>query len=236
MTQNISQANTTIWIFAAILVGWTVVQAALFVRLALRFNKKHNLYTSQDLKRCMRTGVIAAIGPGINSMFMSISMMAAVGSGLMFFRCGVIGNPAFEMTILNYANTILGFDLAKSELTNSVMTYYVFAGMIGTVSLVLGPVFLLRPLELGGSKQGSGKPNILMRVMPTVSVAIMVVFACDYLTGGWARAIGYLISAGVSTLIFFLVSKGKKGLNSWCMLLATLAGIIGAQVTATLMA
>ena len=38
MTQNAAQANTTIWVFAIILVGWTLIQAALFVRLALRFN------------------------------------------------------------------------------------------------------------------------------------------------------------------------------------------------------
>lgn len=236
MTENISQANSTIWIFAVILVGWTVVQAALFVRLALRFNKKHNLYSPQELKRCIRTGAIATIGPGINSMFLAISMMAVVGSGLTFFRCGVIGAPAFEMTIISYANTILGFDPTTTGLTNSVMTFYVFAGLIGTISLILGPLFLLRPLELGGSKKGSGKPSMLMRVMPTVSVAIMIVYACDYLTGGWARAVGYLISAGVTALIFYLVSKGKKGLGSWCMLLATFAGIIGAQIVATLLA
>ena len=98
MTQNATQANTTIWIFAIILVGWTLVQAALFVRLALRFNKKHQVYSNQELKRCVRTGIIAVIGPGINSMFLAISMMALVGGGLTFLRCGVIGTPAFEMT------------------------------------------------------------------------------------------------------------------------------------------
>lgn len=236
MTQNATQANTTIWIFAIILVGWTLVQAALFVRLALRFNKKHQVYSNQELKRCVRTGIIAAIGPGINSMFLAISMMALVGGGLTFLRCGVIGTPAFEMTVIGYANTILGFDPSSSEITNSVLTYYVFAGLMGTVSLMLGPIFLLRPLELGGSKKGNGKPNMLMRVMPTVSVAIMVVYACDYLTGGWARAIGYLISAAVTTVIFYLVSKGKKGLLSWCMLLATFAGIVGAQAVSMFLA
>ena len=61
--ETIQKMNGTVWVFAAILIGLVLVQSFLFLRLALSFNKRHQLVDKKEIKSAARTGMIAAIGP-----------------------------------------------------------------------------------------------------------------------------------------------------------------------------
>ena len=66
---TVKELNGQFWVFGIILTGICVIQAGLFLRLALKLNKKHNLYTKKDLNRAVKTSIIAVIGPGVNVLF-----------------------------------------------------------------------------------------------------------------------------------------------------------------------
>ena len=41
----VKNLNGTVWVFASLLIAMVIIQALLFLRLALNFNKKNNLAT-----------------------------------------------------------------------------------------------------------------------------------------------------------------------------------------------
>lgn len=229
---GLGKANLVVWIFAIILIAFTFVQAALFVRRALQFNKKHHIYTSEELKSCVKTGIIAAIGPGVNTVFLGISLLALMGSGYTFLRLGVIGAPMFELMVVQYAAQFAGIDLSHG-LTPSILTFMVFAGCIGTACYVIAPIFTLRPIEMAG-KSKDGKPSMIMRVLPKVSIAIMFVLAIDYCSAKVTQAAAYIVGFLVGAVVFAFVSKGHKKLAPWALLFSSIGGITAAQIISTM--
>ena len=59
--ETIKQLNPTLWVFAAFLIAWVIVQAAMFVRLALDFNKRNNLLSKQEINDCVKIGSTSVI-------------------------------------------------------------------------------------------------------------------------------------------------------------------------------
>lgn len=233
---SMTTVNIIIWIFAIILIGFSFVQAALFVRQALRFNKKHELYTKEDLMSCAKTGLIATIAPGVNTVFLGISLLAMMGSGYSFLRLGVIGNPILELMVVQYGSSTAGIDIATTTMTPSLMTYMVFCGCIGTAAYVIAPIFTLRPIEMAG-KSKDGKPNKLVtKILPNATLSVMAVLAWDYISSGAAQATGYIASFAIALVVYFIISKGKKGLMPWALLFSTVIGVIAAQIAATIIA
>lgn len=232
---EVQQANLVIWIFAIILVGYTFLQSGLFVRRALQFNKKHQLLSKKDLLDCVKIGTTAAIAPGINTVFLGISMMALVGSGLMFMRFGIIGSPAFELRVLQQAASVAEINL-DDPMTADYLTYFVFAGAVGVMCLIPAPVFTLRAMELGGRKKAdkTGKPNIVMRALPKVSVAIMGLLGYEYATASIQSGVAYFVGLIVSIVIYTQIGRGHKKLGPWALLLATVVGITCGQIAATI--
>ena len=123
--------NPTIWVFAAILILLVLVQSALFLRLALRFNKKNLLVSRQEINSAVRTGAVAAIGPSLNSIVVALSLIAMVGSATTFMRCGVIGAPLWELYMANIAASAAGVTFGSTEFTKSVMTLCLFCMVFG---------------------------------------------------------------------------------------------------------
>lgn len=52
----IKSMNGKIWIFASILIALVVVQAVLFLRLALNTNKKYNILSKSEINQALKTG------------------------------------------------------------------------------------------------------------------------------------------------------------------------------------
>lgn len=232
---EVAQANLVIWIFAIILVGYTFLQSGLFVRRALQFNRKHQLLSKKDLRDCVKIGTTAAIAPGVNTVFLAISMMSLVGPGLMFMRFGIIGSPAFELRVLQQAASVAEINL-DNPMTADYLTYFVFAGAVGVMCLIPAPVFTLRAMEMGGRKRAekTGKPNIIMRALPKVSVAIMGLLGYEYATASLQSGVAYFVGLIMSIVIYTQIGHGRKKLAPWALLIATVCGITCGQIAAAI--
>lgn len=229
-----NKANLVIWIFAVILVGFTFVQAFLFVRRALAFNKKHELFTTEELKEMAKTGASAALAPGINTIFLGISFMAIVGSGLMFMRLGVIGAPMYEMIMVQYASNFAGIDISAPK-TASMLAFFAWAGAVGTLGFI-SCVFTLRPIEMAGRKKNSGKPNIVMKCLPKAGTAVMAVMGYNSIMTSKPAAVTYIAGVLAAVIVYIFVGKGNKKLASWAILICSIVGITCGQIVASMTA
>ena len=61
MTEAVRNVTTVIWPFAAILLSFVMVQAAMFMVNALRFNKKYNLYSRDELVSIAKSATVSTI-------------------------------------------------------------------------------------------------------------------------------------------------------------------------------
>lgn len=143
----IKQMNPTIWVFAAILIALVLVQSFLFLRLALKFNKKNNLVTKAEIKSAAQTGAIAAFGPSISSIVVALSLIAMVGSATTFMRCGVIGAPGWELMMANIAAQTAGVSFGSAEFTTSIFTFCIFCMILGSAPYFINTMVMLKPLD-----------------------------------------------------------------------------------------
>ena len=56
--EAIKNMNGTLWIFAIILICLVLAQSFLFLRLAMRFNRKHKLVSDEEVNEAVSTGAV----------------------------------------------------------------------------------------------------------------------------------------------------------------------------------
>lgn len=63
--EAVKNLNGEMWIFAFLLIAIVVLQACWFLRLALRYNKKHNYFTKEEVGPSAQDGFGFGTGPGL---------------------------------------------------------------------------------------------------------------------------------------------------------------------------
>ena len=115
----VKSLNGEMWIFASLLIAVVILQAVLFLRLALRVNKKHQYFTREEIGHFLKMGSLSVLGPAFSVV--AISLIAMVGSGLTFMRVGVIGAASYEMMIATTAAETIGAPFGSPEFSESVL-------------------------------------------------------------------------------------------------------------------
>lgn len=115
----VKSLNGEMWIFASLLIAVVILQAVLFLRLALRVNKKHQYFTREEIGHFLKMGSLSVLGPAFSVV--AISLIAMVGSGLTFMRVGVIGAASYEMMIATTAAETIGVPFGSPEFSESVL-------------------------------------------------------------------------------------------------------------------
>ena len=118
--EAVKNLNGEMWIFAGLLIGIVIVQAVLFLRLALKWNKKNSYFTDTEVKHLLKLGSVSVIGPSMSVMVVALSLIAMVGSGLTFMRVGVIGAASYEMMIADTAANAIGArDITRANVSSA---------------------------------------------------------------------------------------------------------------------
>ncbi len=230
--EAIKSMNPTLWVFAAILIVLVLVQSSLFYRMALRFNKKHNLVTKQELNSSMRTGAIAAIGPSLNTIVIALALIAMVGGATTFMRCGVIGAPAWELYMANIAASAAGVKFGSPEFTKSVMTLCLFCMVFASFPYFLNTIIMLKPLDKAVEKaKAKGSKTSFMPYLGTAAMMGLVSYAVmDYLS-----ETGNIVAGIVSGVACFAITKAaskikNSTLASFNLAIGMVAGMIAGQL------
>lgn len=225
--EAIQSMNGAIWVFAGLLVGMVVVQALLFLRLALNFNKKHKLLSKEEITLATRTGLITAVGPAISVLPIVLSLIVLVGSGTTFMRCGVIGAPVFELMIASLTAQTVGVELGSAEFTQAIFTMCLFGMGLSVMGYFVNTIITLKPLDRAVEKsEKSQKRSFIPYMSSAAMIGILVSLIMDKLTN--IPNIATLIGAGIITL---LVSALAKKMNSRTLASMALAiAMVGAMV------
>lgn len=172
----IKEMNGQVWIFAIIEVGWVCVQAFLFLRLALNFNKKNRLFTNRELKSAAQIGAVATVGPALSTIVGALSLLAMMGSGTTFMRLGVIGSPQMELMNAQIASSISGVTLGGEGFTKEIFVLCLFCMGFSTIGGMLNTILTLKPLDYAVEKaktQHKKGPNYLKYLTSSAIFAVL---------------------------------------------------------------
>lgn len=235
----IKSMNGTIWVFAAILIAMVVVQSLMFLRLALNYNKKHQVLTQAELAQATKTGAISAVGPAFSTMTIALSLIVMVGSGATFMRCGVIGAPAWELMMAQFSSQAAGVEFGSAGFTEGIFTLCIFGMTLASAPYFINTIITLKPMDKVVEKAAETEAKGGRSFMPYMSNAAMMGLlgysAFDYFSS--IPSAVALLSAGVA---MYFISKLAKKLNnntlsSFAMALAMIVAMIVGQTLTVIM-
>lgn len=234
--EAVKDMNGTIWVFAIMLVGLVVIQSLLFLRLAMNFNKKNKLLTNSEISQAVKTGAVSAIGPALSSVTVAISLIAIIGSGTAFMRCGVIGAPGWELLMANICTQTVGVEFNTPEFTKSVFTLCIFGMTLASAPYFLTSFFALKPLDKAVNKAQNSSKKKKRSFIPYVSNAAMMGLL-GYMVVGYMTSVASVAAVITAAVVCFVVSQVSKKINnktlaSFNMAIAMIcAMIVGQAIT-----
>lgn len=96
MSQAMVTVNRICFLFCLLIIGLVIIQAVLFIRNALMFNKKHRVLSEDEVRSVMKIGCVSAIAPACSIIVVALGLVSLIGPVLSFMRVGVIGSAAYE--------------------------------------------------------------------------------------------------------------------------------------------
>lgn len=234
MNDAVKNLNGTLWIFAIILISMVIVQAVMFLRLALKFNKKHAVLSKDEVAQAARTGAVSAIGPSLSSIVVALSLIALVGPAVTFMRCGVIGAPSWELLMAQIASTAVGVEFGSAEFTEGVFILCIFGMTLASAPYFINTIITLKPLDKAVQKAETSKKG--RSFVPYLSNAAMMGLL-GYSIFDYFKGVALMVALLTSLLTSFVISKickktGNKVLASFNMAICMLVGMAVAQAVA----
>lgn len=229
--------NGSAWVFAGILILMVIIQALLFLRMALRFNKKHGVLTGEEVNLAVRTGAIAAVGPALSTITIALSLIAMVGSGVTFMRCGVIGAPAWELFMASTSSQAAGVEFGSAEFTPAIFTLCIFGMTWASAPYFINTIITLKPLDAMADKasKSTGSRSFLPYLSSGAMAGLLGCSIMDYL--GSVPSFAALCVSGIVGYIVSTVAKKTKNnfLASLNMALGMIAAMIVGQALTMMM-
>lgn len=237
LQEIIKSMNPTLWTFAAALIVWVLIQSALFLRLALRFNNKNNLATKAELSQTFKTGCVSVIGPALSVVIIAISLVAMVGSAVTYMRLGVIGAATWEIQMAEYSAQSVGLTFGDAGFTPAIFVLCIFGMVFGAAPYFVNTIFTLKPLDVAviKSQEAAARGEKKESFIPVLGNAAMYGVLGYNILGYFQTApkATAFTTAFIAGIALRFLSKRFKGLSSMNMALAMLVGMFFGQVVAS---
>ena len=228
MSQAMVTVNRICFLFCLLIIGLVIIQAVLFIRNALMFNKKHRVLSEDEVRSVMKIGCVSAIAPACSIIVVALGLVSLIGPVLSFMRVGVIGSAAYETQMAEIAASTLGVTLGTEGITESTLTLCLFTMTLGSAPFLINTLITVKPMDDAMVKAAKSSRSFL----PAFSLAAMMALL---VYPNNARQDPHLTQVRASALCTFALTKyvkksGKKSLGNFTMSIAMLAGMICATV------
>lgn len=247
MSDVIASVNGTVWVFSAMLIGLVCVQAIMFLRYALSFNKKHALVSDSEIKQAASAGAVSVIGPAMSVIVVALSLIQLVGPALTFMRCGVIGAPSWELMMANTSAEAVGVAFNTPEFTANVFVLCMFGMTWASAPYFVNTILTLKPLDIavknsvmGGAasakdKGAQKKESFVPRLGNAAIMGIMGNSLYGYLQN--PAQLSALITGFLVAFVVQSVSRKNanlKWLGVWNMPIALVFGATAGYIVSTM--
>lgn len=236
MTQAVKNVTAAVWPFAIILLGFVLVQSLLFMRNALKFNKKYQLYSKDDLRSIAKSSAISSIGPSFSVVVVVIAMISLVGPAVTFMRTGVIGAADYELWLADVVATTMGVTIGGEGFTEAVFTCAIFGMVLGSAPYMVNLLITLKPLDTAARKEQKKKHSFIPVLGMTAEIGFLGYWTLSTASGGVPKTVGIIFGLLSSMGVTAAVRKsGNEKLNDWILGIALIGGMVAAAAADTLL-
>lgn len=221
----ITTVNREILILAALLVGFTFVQAILFMRHALKFNDKYKLFTRDEIKNAIKTSAVISIGPSMSVMVVVLSLIPLMGAVVTFMRCGVIGAADFELINAKLAVETIGVAFDDPNLSPAAFTIAIFGCTLASAPYFLHLILTCKPMDKLAIKSASKKRSFMPVMGMCASLGFLGYWFVDTGCKTTQSTAATFASLAVSIGIGYVAKKHPK-LADWSMAIALIIGMV----------
>lgn len=242
MNDILKSANgPMMWVFSLSIIGMACLQSYLIYRLAKKYIRRTGVLTDAEVKTCLKTGGVVAVGPAISVFVVALSMISMLGAPFTLMRVGMIGSAATELTAASIGASAAGVNLGTEALTGQAFTaalwccavmssgYLIFVPLVTRgVGKALNKVLVPEP----GQKK-SKLAWVLSALLPLVVFAALAVIQ---FTKSTAHGVAMAVSAVAFLALNVLGGKPeRKWLKEWAMAFSVLGGIVAGAVCSALL-
>lgn len=220
--------NPILWLICSVTVFIVALQAALFVRLALRNAKNFDLSREQCFK-AFRVGMVTAFGPSLGILIVMVGLMTVLGEPLTWMRLSMIVSAANELTAAQIGAQAVGIEFNSPDFGTAAL-FVAWLGMaINGIGSLVGALAFSGSLEKMKEKINAYNPKILLFVSGAAMASIYGNLSSGEIKTGGPNLTAWLVG-GLS--MFALQKLGEKfpkikeynlGL---AMILGTIAGAV----------
>ena len=227
MSQAMVTVNRICFLFCLLIIGLVIIQAVLFIRNALMFNKKHRVLSEDEVRSVMKIGCVSAIAPACSIIVVALGLVSLIGP----VRVGVIGSAAYETQMAEIAASTLGVTLGTEGITESTLTLCLFTMTLGSAPFLINTLITVKPMDDAMVKAAKSSRSFLPAFSLAAMMALLVYLGANNASKSSPNLGGFAASALCTFALTKYVKKsGKKSLGNFTMSIAMLAGMICATV------
>lgn len=224
------------WIISLLTVGLVAFQAILIYKLTKKYAEAKKALTPEEMKACLKTGGVVAVGPAVSVFILALTMMSLMGAPATLMRVGIIGSASTEMTAATVGAMMAGVSMGADEMTMAAFGCAMFGcAVMSSGYLIMIPI-LSRGLGKGLQKlfapKADGKKGKAAVFFGAIFPVLFILLLTLTQIANGLDYVGALIVAGIVSMTLDKIAKKKniKWLKEWGMGIAVLAGMISGPI------
>lgn len=235
MDDVLAVANSpTMWLLATLTVLVVVVQAIMFIRLAVRFSKRHQILTVSEQRTIYKTATVNSIGPAMAVLFLAIGLINVVGAPITLMRIGVVGSAFFELYAADQGAIAAGAQVGQASYDLTAYTSSVWAMTLGGLGWLISAFFMVKRLDNAQQKLNKSQPLALLIVGSVTPISIFTLLMINQFATRQAwfdfeispdKLMAALASA-LSMFFFQQISKDIPWLKEWALGFSFVIGLV----------
>ena len=228
-TDILAIANLPVlWILVIGVFSAIIVQSVIYMKAAATAAPAANI-SKAELRMSFRAGAVAAIGPSLAVVLVSIALLTLFGSPAVLVRIGLVGSAATESASASLAAGSMGAVLGGVSYTQAVFVVAFMAMSLSGAGWMLATLILTPILQRSDSKLRQVNPA-LMGIVP--AAALMGAFASLGIAELGKTPVHvvtvFLSAMSMGLCLFFANKTSATWLREWGLGLSIMVGLTGA--------
>lgn len=196
--------------------------------------------SDDEAKTAFRTGLVAAIGPGISGVISIIAMSAVMGGPITLQRVSIIASASTELRASQYTAEAAGVALGGAGFTTQIFDACLWVMALNGCGWLIFCLLFTDKMSIVTNKVSGGSQALMGAFAASAVLATIMYMSSQYLTntiqGKGAANLVALISGAVGRIILDQIAKKVPKLKAWNFGLALLVGMVGGAVFAAMTA
>ena len=233
-TDILAIANIPVlWVLAIGVFAAIILQTVIYMRAARKAGPAADI-SQTELQQSFRAGAVAAIGPSLAVVLVSIALMTLFGTPAVLVRIGLVGSAATESASASLAATTMGATLGGAGYNQGVFAVAFMAMSMSGAMWMISTLILTPILRRGDSKLRRVNPALMAIVPAAALIGAFASLGIAELGKTPVHIITVIVSALVMGICLALAKKFDLAwLRDWGLGISILVGLFVAYAAHT---